>query len=230
MKKRRRSPLAKFFSDLTFSDKILFSLLSAGAVVEELADYIYEEFGVRPTLRKLYFGDNQYFKKRTKFLGNVLSKFIKDKLVIAEGVRGQRSFKLSKKGLDGIFVKFPKLKYIGKPWDGYWRIIVYDIAETKKQLRSRLRVELKKLGYKFVQRSVWVSPFSSEEDLEVFLKKERLWGRILVFKTRVSSEESKSMVSRYWRTGNLNSRSSKSTVFTNLFSDSYLPDGLLKSS
>lgn len=230
MKKRTRSPLAKFFSNLTFPDKILFSLLGAGAVVEELVDYIYEEFGVRPTLRKLYFGDNQYFKKRNKFLGNVLSKFIKDKLVIAEGVRGQRSFKLSKKGLDGIFVKFPKLKYIGKPWDGYWRIVVYDIAETKKQLRSRLRVELKKLGYKFVQRSVWVSPFSSEKDLEIFLKKERLWGRILVFKTKVSSDESRSMISRYWKTKTINSKSSNFTVFDNLFSDSFLPEGLLKSS
>ena len=229
MRKRKRSPLAKFFSDLTFSDKILFSLLGAGAVVEELADYIYEEFGVRPTLRKFYFGDNPYFRKRNRFLGNTLSKFVKDRLVTVEGGRGQRSFKLSKKGLDGIFIKFPKLKYVGKPWDGYWRIVVYDIAETKKQLRSRLRVELKKLGYKFVQKSVWVSPFSSEEDLEAFLKKEKLWGRILVFKTILSSEEGRNMISRYWRRGVLNSGSSKPAALENLFSDSFLPEGLLKS-
>lgn len=230
MKKRKRSPLAKFFSNLTFPDKILFSLLGAGAVVEELADYIYEEFGVRPTLRKLYFGDNPYFKRRNRFLGNVLSKFIKDKLVIAEGIRGQRSFKLSREGLDGIFSRFPKLKYVGKPWDGYWRIVVYDIAETKKQLRSRLRKELKKLGYKFVQKSVWVSPFSSEENLETFLKKEKLWGRILVFKTKMSPEESRNMVIRYWRRRIINLSTYKSASLNNLFSDSFLPEGLLKSS
>ena len=230
MKKRRRSPFAKFFFNLTFSDKIFFSLLGTGAVVEEIADYIYEEFGVRPTLRKFYFGDNQYFKKRNRFLGNTLSKFIKEKLVIAEGIRGRRSFKLSRKGLDGIFSRFPKLKYVGKPWDGYWRIVVYDIAETKKQLRSRLRVELKKLGYKFVQKSVWVSPFSSEENLESFLKKEKLWGRILVFKTKLSSDESRSMASKYWKTRIINSESPNFTVLDNLFSDTLLPAGLLKSS
>jgi len=217
----------RFFSNLTFPDKVLFSLLTAGAVVEDLAEDLYENFGVRPTLRRFYLGDDLYFKRKKRFFGNIVSKFMRDQLVVAEGKRGKRSLKLSARGLDNLFARFPKLKFIGRPWDGYWRVVVYDIAEEKKQLRVKLRKGLKKLGYKFIQKSVWISPFSSENDLEVFLKKEKLWGRILVFKTRLASDETQRLANRCWHHGRFsNPVLPKANVVANLFSDSFLPKGL----
>lgn len=227
MSKGLQFSLGRFFSKLNFSEKLLFSLLAAGAVVEGAAEEVYEQFGVRPTLRRFYFSDDSYFKKRKGFLGDVLSEFIGKRWVEFEAERRRRSFKLTRAGLDHIFSKFPKLRYINTPWDGYWRVVVYDIAENKKQLRSRLRKELKKLGFKFVQRSVWVSPLSLEKELEVFLRKEKLWGRVLVFKTQLAPEESRRLLSRHWRRKTaFKSDRSIVNIPGALFSDSFLPQGL----
>ncbi len=227
MSKESPFSLARFFSKLNFSEKLLFSLLTAGAVVEEIAEEVYEQFGVRPTLRRFYFSDESYFKKRKRFLGNVLSEFIERRWVEFKVEKRQRSFQLTQTGLDYVFSKFPKLRYVNTPWDGYWRVVVYDIAETKKQLRSRLKKELKKLGFKFVQRSVWVSPLSLEKELEVFLRREKLWGRVLIFKTKLAPEENQRLVSQHWRRKTISkSDHARAKIFGALFSDSFLPPGL----
>lgn len=45
-----------------------------------------------------------------------------------------------------------------RPWDGRWRLVVYDVPETAAVLRNRLRQKLRAMGFGFLQRSVWVTP------------------------------------------------------------------------
>ncbi len=59
-------------------------------------------------------------------------------------------------------------------WDGYWRIIIVDIPETKKGKRDALRYVLKKANFVQIKNSMWISPFPMEhmmigmkEDLEL---------------------------------------------------------------
>ena len=42
-------------------------------------------------------------------------------------------------------------------WDGKWRIVVFDIPEQKRAIRNLFRRNLKKWGFKQLQKSVWVS-------------------------------------------------------------------------
>ncbi len=44
-----------------------------------------------------------------------------------------------------------------KEWDGKWRIVVFDIPEQKRLVRDLFRRNLKKWGFKHLQRSVWIS-------------------------------------------------------------------------
>lgn len=46
--------------------------------------------------------------------------------------------------------------------DGQIRILVFDIPETKRSLRSRFRNHIRHLGFKKHQQSVWVSEYDSE--------------------------------------------------------------------
>lgn len=59
-----------------------------------------------------------------------------------------------------------------KHWDGEWRGIIFDIPELSRRERNLLRRELKWIGFKELQKSIWVYPFDVEKELEVLLK---LW-------------------------------------------------------
>ena len=54
---------------------------------------------------------------------------------------------------------------IKKPdkWDGKWRIVIFDIPEKKKKAREVLRAKLKDLGFKELQKSVFVLPYECED-------------------------------------------------------------------
>lgn len=52
-----------------------------------------------------------------------------------------------------------------KRWDGLWRIIFYDIPETKKTGRDALSLKLRSLGFYQLQRSVWVHPFPCHDEI-----------------------------------------------------------------
>jgi len=46
-----------------------------------------------------------------------------------------------------------------EPWDGKWRMLVFDIEEEHRDGRDKLRRELKEQGFARLQNSVWVYPF-----------------------------------------------------------------------
>jgi len=45
-----------------------------------------------------------------------------------------------------------------KTWDGRWRIVFFDIPESKRPLRDYLRNVLKRHGFQEFQRSMWMYP------------------------------------------------------------------------
>ncbi len=61
---------------------------------------------------------------------------------------------------------------ISKPrkWDGYWRILVFDVPESLKKLRNTLRFHFKRLGFIEYQKSVFVHPYSCAEEVDQIVK------------------------------------------------------------
>ncbi len=45
------------------------------------------------------------------------------------------------------------------PWDGKWRIVLFDIPEAKRPVRDYLRNVLKRHGFVEFQRSMWAWPY-----------------------------------------------------------------------
>ena len=61
--------------------------------------------------------------------------------------------KLLRYNLDDLEIEKPKR------WDGVWRIITFDIPESKKSARNALRSKLKELGFRQLHKSVFIYPF-----------------------------------------------------------------------
>jgi DNA-binding transcriptional regulator PaaX len=51
---------------------------------------------------------------------------------------------------------------ISTHWDGFWRMVILDIPESRKSERNSLRYILKKAGFAPLKNSVWVSPYPME--------------------------------------------------------------------
>ena len=67
---------------------------------------------------------------------------------------------LQKQSLDKLVIKKPK------KWDGYWRIVIFDIPEEKKYARNALAFKLKQLGFYPLQKSVYVYPFDCKNEID----------------------------------------------------------------
>lgn len=53
-------------------------------------------------------------------------------------------------------------------WDGIWRIVAYDIPDTKKKERDYFRKKLKGLGFCELQKSMLVLPYECKEEIAIF--------------------------------------------------------------
>jgi DNA-binding transcriptional regulator PaaX len=43
-------------------------------------------------------------------------------------------------------------------WDGKWRMVLFDIPESKRPIRDYIRGVLKRMGFREFQRSMWIYP------------------------------------------------------------------------
>lgn len=60
---------------------------------------------------------------------------------------------------------------VSTKWDGYWRIVILDLPEERKNEREALRYLLKKAGFICVKNSVWISMYPYEH-LFINIKKD----------------------------------------------------------
>ncbi|MEK7510307.1 MAG: hypothetical protein AAB567_01965 [Patescibacteria group bacterium] len=63
--------------------------------------------------------------------------------------------------IDELKIKRPKR------WDGYWRLILFDIANLKTMHRNAFRAKLKSLGFTPLQKSIWLCPFDCKPEIEI---------------------------------------------------------------
>ena len=57
-----------------------------------------------------------------------------------------------------------------KKWDGKWRIVIFDVPENKKKTRNKFRKSLFDLGFRMLQKSVWISPYNTADYVEELIE------------------------------------------------------------
>lgn len=84
-----------------------------------------------------------------------------NKLVARLTDKGKERF--VKFDIDNMRVEKPK------NWDGKWRVVIFDIPNTKKKARDLFRRRLKSLGFYSLQESVFVYPFPCTREVEILM-------------------------------------------------------------
>lgn len=69
-------------------------------------------------------------------------------------------------------------------WDGFWRVVIFDIPEENKRIRNVLRETLKVLEFKQLQKSVWVSKKNYTNELRGWVRDLNLFQHVLIFETK----------------------------------------------
>lgn len=120
---------------------------------------------------------------------------------------GEPFLRLTNTGKGIITRAFSLFKLRRKRWDGFWRIVFYDIPEEEKKVREGLKEKLQKLGFGRLQESVYLSPLDVAEDLREFLVVNNLEDKVFVSVSKQLLAVDKRLLSgKIWPLGELNDR------------------------
>ncbi|OGG64060.1 CRISPR-associated endonuclease Cas2 [Candidatus Kaiserbacteria bacterium RIFCSPLOWO2_02_FULL_55_12] len=94
-----------------------------------------------------------------------INRLEQDRLVTVSGEYANRKVKITEKGIKALEqIEFGEY-VIPEPafWDGKWRVLIFDISERRRRIRTQLRRLLEGAGFVRVQDSVWVHPYPCDE-------------------------------------------------------------------
>ncbi|OGI65613.1 hypothetical protein A2647_01795 [Candidatus Nomurabacteria bacterium RIFCSPHIGHO2_01_FULL_40_24b] len=122
-------------------------------------------------------------KKNVKYsINDSFTRLRERGLVEIVEVNGKKVARITKKGeskLDFLDKHNFKLK-IPKKWDGRWRVVIFDIKESRSKTRFLLRTTLAQIGFVRLQNSVWLYPYDCE-DLISLLKADFKIGKDVLY-------------------------------------------------
>ena len=90
--------------------------------------------------------------------------------------------RLTQKGAQALTIIEGKQFQLPKPkrWDHKWRMLIFDIKEERRKVRAQIRQMLIAIGFKCLQKSVWVYPYDCE-DLIILIKADLQIGRDVLY-------------------------------------------------
>lgn len=98
--------------------------------------------------------------------------------------------KEGKKRLNSILINGEET-LINPNWDGFWRVILLDLPENRKQERESLRYLLKKAGFVCLKNSAWISPLPYEHLFENIKKDLGLTTEMIIIVTQYIDEQTR---------------------------------------
>ena len=122
----------------------------------------------------------QQFKGRhqNKSVYNTIYRLVHQGLVEPTKLDNEIAISLTDTGELAVSTNFPEK-------DGTWKLIIYDIPESKRKVRNVLRAKLEQMGFKKWQSSIWISPYKLDDRIEKELKE--LGQKFFVRLIRVAS-------------------------------------------
>lgn len=167
---------------LPLTDKFLWDLYKFFENIDRAFD-----FGAPRTMREAVCPDFFKFKREwgrkisAKRFAKLIYSLKQKGLIKIANLENKKGVILTPKGLD----KMLKIKYksIEKKLrkDGKFQMIIFDIPEKKRVLRDLLREHLHFLGYKMLQKSIWITPYDVEKETKEILRRYSLYPCVRLF-------------------------------------------------
>jgi phenylacetic acid degradation operon negative regulatory protein len=139
-------------------------ILAALDVAEEMATPLF----MHPNQWNKVEMQKQYTSYRT-----TVYRLMETGLIEIVGAKKDKKFRLTKEGQMQMFMLKAKMPQQG-PWDGKWRLILFDIPEKAEEERRKLRKLLLENNFKMLQASVYISPWALNREAVAFLKETAL--------------------------------------------------------
>lgn len=120
------------------------------------------------------------FRHQTK---SVLSRLAHKGYVEFAQERGGSFVRITARGEQALeFERHRSALRANKPrrWDKRYRLVIFDIPEKRRSLRTRLRRELRTVGFMRLQDSTWIYPYDCEEFVAL-LKAELRVGKDVLY-------------------------------------------------
>ncbi len=117
----------------------------------------------------------------------------------------QKIYKLTDTGrLAALRGRDPEIRW-KRDWDGQWRLVIFDLPETKNKLRVRLRRFLQQEYFGYLQNSVWITPDPLEPMARVLQEfAEDVESLILLEARPCGGESSAAIVQGAWQFDRVN--------------------------
>lgn len=135
--------------------------LAIGSVLET-GETIFSRDSLLSKLRKLdylEFGNQYYLNKSIK-------RMEARNLMEARNRKGKVFYCLTSDGVAKLnSYKFRELKINKKGWDGFWRVVTFDIPENKRIGRNIIRQKFNEWGFYPLQKSVFVFPYDCKKEI-----------------------------------------------------------------
>ncbi len=130
------------------------------------ADYVFSK-----GYKKRRFVDNYFSERgisRAKLI-DTISRLKRSGLVRGYVEQKREYLEITDKGIEKIKKLYLDVIEIHRPkkWDGKWRIIIFDIPEKERSARDGIRTKLYSLGFKQIQKSVFVYPFECSKEIQL---------------------------------------------------------------
>ena len=135
---------------------------------QDLRDWAYEVYG-------------HYPQKKDRYALSQAIKRLRKRGLIEKEERGENEIilKLTDKGREKALFESSH----GFKWDGRWRIVIFDIPESKKSVRNIFRWKLKSWGFVKWQKSVWASKKNITEPMRELTKELEIDDWVLVLES-----------------------------------------------
>lgn len=122
-----------------------------------------------------------YSRKRYR---NLAARLERNGLVQHVLVAGEMNFRLTAKGKQSLVNSYPILELKAENWDGFWRVVIFDVPETDRKIRDDLRHELVKLKFGWLQNSIYISAFEYSTRLINFIEARGLKSKVLLLESK----------------------------------------------
>jgi DNA-binding transcriptional regulator PaaX len=107
------------------------------------------------------------------------------RMLKAEEINYQnQGLKITEIGKQLIDSFIPIKKYADQKWDGWWRLIIFDIPESKRHKRDQLRQLLKLYGYGQWQKLVYLTPHPVTKAVSEWLEEVDLYPQAMCFESK----------------------------------------------
>ena len=159
---------------------------------------VYSADSVKKDVENVILGQSESNNKTGYAVARSIKNLLSDGLIEAFNSEHNQYLRLTKQGkqkLNNIAVECES-SLVSTKWDGYWRIIILDLPEERKNEREALRYLLKKAGFICVKNSVWVSVYPYEYLFTNIKKDLKLTSEMMIIVTdKIDDETEKEFTS-----------------------------------